>query len=61
MWQGKSVRGSLLTRFTCARKSRRAHGGWEQGMATFCKPFTTAKFKYFDHTQLTDATQWLAE
>jgi hypothetical protein len=34
---------------------------WEQGMATFCKPFTTAKIKYFDHTKLEDAKTWLAE
>ena len=34
---------------------------WEQGMATFCKPFTTAKIKYFDHTKLADAKKWLAE
>jgi hypothetical protein len=30
-------------------------------MATFCKPFTTAKIKYFDHTQLEAARAWLAE
>ena len=34
---------------------------WEQGMAVFCKPFTTAKVKYFDHTKLDEAKQWLAE
>jgi hypothetical protein len=34
---------------------------WEQGMATFCKPFTTAKIKYFDHSQLDEARAWLAE
>ena len=34
---------------------------WEQGMATFCKPFTTAKIKYFDHTQTEEARAWLAE
>ncbi len=32
---------------------------WEAGMATFCKPFTTAKIKYFDHTKLADAQAWL--
>jgi hypothetical protein len=30
-------------------------------MATFCKPFTTAKIKYFDHSQLDEARAWLAE
>lgn len=34
---------------------------WEQGMAVFCKPFTTAKIKYFDHTKLEDARKWIAE
>ncbi len=34
---------------------------WEAGMATFCKPFTTAKIKYFDHTKLDDARKWIAE
>jgi SpoIIAA-like len=34
---------------------------WEAGMATFCKPFTTATIKYFDHTKLDEARQWIAE
>lgn len=34
---------------------------WEQAMATFCKPFTSAKVKYFDHTDLEEAKTWLAE
>ena len=32
---------------------------WEEGMATFCKPFTTAKVKYFDRTEIEQAEQWL--
>jgi hypothetical protein len=32
---------------------------WEKGMAIFCKPFTTAKLKYFDHTELNDAVEWI--
>ena len=32
---------------------------WEQGMATFCKPFTTAKIKYFDHSKLDEAKTWI--
>lgn len=32
---------------------------WQQGMATFCKPFTTAEVKYFSHDQLADARQWV--
>lgn len=34
---------------------------WEAGMANFCKPFTTAKIKYFDHNLLDEATSWIAE
>lgn len=34
---------------------------WEKGMATFCRPFTTAKIKYFDRSQLNAARQWIAE
>ena len=32
---------------------------WQQGMATFCKPFTAATVKYFDHTALNEARAWL--
>jgi hypothetical protein len=34
---------------------------WEAGMAVFCKPFTTAKVQYFDHTKLNEAKAWIAE
>lgn len=34
---------------------------WEQGMAVFCKPFTKAKIKYFDHTKRAEALLWLKE
>ena len=34
---------------------------WEEGMALFCKPFTLARIKYFDHTQLAAARSWLEE
>ena len=33
---------------------------WEQGMATFCKPFTTAEVRYFDHAQSEAARQWIS-
>lgn len=32
---------------------------WEHGMATFCKPFTTAKVRYFDHTKADEARAWV--
>jgi len=34
---------------------------WEQGMAAFCRPFTTAKIKYFDQSEIDKAREWLAE
>jgi SpoIIAA-like len=34
---------------------------WEKGMATFCKPFTMAKIKYFDESQVDAARAWVAE
>lgn len=32
---------------------------WQEGMSAFCKPFTTAKIKYFAHDQLAAARQWI--
>ncbi len=32
---------------------------WEKGMAAFCKPFTKAKIKYFDHEQIDEARTWV--
>ena len=34
---------------------------WEQGMASFCRPFTTASIRYFDRAQADDAHKWLTE
>ena len=34
---------------------------WEKWMATVCKPFTMAKIKYFDASQIDAAKAWLAE
>lgn len=34
---------------------------WEKGMATFCKPFTMAKVRYFDSSEIESARQWLSE
>lgn len=33
---------------------------WEKGMAIFCKPFTSAKIRYFDQSELSKAKEWLA-
>lgn len=32
---------------------------WEEGMSLFCRPFTTAKIRYFDHTKSAEARAWL--
>lgn len=33
---------------------------WEEWMAMFCKPFTSAEIRYFDHDQMAEAQQWIA-
>jgi hypothetical protein len=32
---------------------------WQHGMSLFCKPFTTAKIDYFDHSEIDKARAWL--
>ena len=32
---------------------------WQQGMAMFCKPFTKATIRYFDHVGIDEARKWL--
>ena len=34
---------------------------WESGMAAFCKPFTSAKIRYFDVSDFAAAREWIAE
>jgi hypothetical protein len=34
---------------------------WQRGMATFCKPFTKAMIRYFDHADAAKARTWLDE
>lgn len=34
---------------------------WQKGMATFCKPFTKAKVRYFDRSKIDRARTWLEE
>ena len=34
---------------------------WEHGMAVFCKPFTRATIRYFDHADAAEARTWLDE
>ena len=32
---------------------------WEAGMASFCRPFTTATIRYFDRPEAEEARRWL--
>jgi len=34
---------------------------WEEWRAKVCKPFTLAKLRYFDVTEIKSAWQWLKE
>ncbi len=34
---------------------------WQHGMAVFCKPFTTAQVRYFEHDQVEAARAWLTK
>ena len=48
----------------CSKMARVALVGekkWEKYMATVCKPFTMAKVKYFDATELDAAWAWVKE
>ncbi len=32
---------------------------WQQWMAKFCRPFTKAEIRYFDHAHERDAREWI--
>jgi hypothetical protein len=32
---------------------------WQKGMAVFCRPFTRAEIRYFEHDRLEEARQWV--
>lgn len=34
---------------------------WQEGMATFCKPFTKASVRYFVHTETAEARAWIED
>ncbi|REJ91630.1 MAG: STAS/SEC14 domain-containing protein [Planctomycetota bacterium] len=34
---------------------------WQEAMAAFCKPFTSAKIRYFERFEIDDARQWLTK
>jgi len=34
---------------------------WQHGMAIFCRPFTRATVRYFDHAAAAEGRKWLGE
>ncbi len=34
---------------------------WEKGMALFCKPFTSARIRYFERSHIGDARAWISD
>ena len=34
---------------------------WQKGMTTFCRPFTKAEIRYFEHDHADEARAWLKE
>ncbi|MBX3412009.1 MAG: STAS/SEC14 domain-containing protein [Pirellulales bacterium] len=64
-WDAKALWDDIKFSTThCTKIERIALVGekaWEKWMAQVCKPFTMAKIRYFDASQLGDAQAWLAE
>ena len=42
-----------------ARLAMVGEKSWQHGMAAFCKPFTKAKVRYFDASELAEAEAWV--
>ena len=63
-WDAKALWDDIKFSTThCTKIKRIALVGekdWEKWMSTVCKPFTMAKIKYFDATELEAAKTWLA-
>ncbi len=34
---------------------------WQKGMSVFCRPFTGAEIRYFDHAKADEARDWLGQ
>ena len=64
-WDAKALWDDIKFSTThCTKIERIALVGekkWEEGMAKVCKPFTMAKIKYFDASEIDAAKAWLAE
>jgi|SRR6516164_2127261 hypothetical protein len=64
-WDAKALWDDVKFATThCAKFDRIALVGdktWEKWMATFCKPFTMAKVRYFDAADIDKAWAWLSQ
>jgi len=64
-WDAKALWDDIKFSTThCAKVDRIALIGektWEKWMASVCKPFTMAKIRYFEASQVEDAWAWLEE
>ena len=64
-WDAKALWDDIKFSTThCTKIKRIALVGekkWEKWMAGVCKPFTMAKIRYFDGTQVDAAKKWLSE
>ena len=64
-WDAKALWDDVKFSTThCTKINRIALVGekpWEKWMAAVCKPFTMAKIRYFDASELAAARAWLAE
>ena len=64
-WDAKALWDDIKFSTThCAKINRIALVGeksWEAWMAQVCKPFTMAKVRYFDASEIDAARAWLAE
>ena len=64
-WDAKALWDDIKFSTThCTKIKRIALVGekkWEKWMAAVCKPFTMAKIRYFDASEIEAAKTWLAE
>ena len=64
-WEGSALREEinfdLEHFFDIERLAMVGDKKWEKIMSVFCKPFTTATIRYFDHMEAAKARWWLDE
>ena len=64
-WDAKALWDDIKFSTTHCTKIKRValvgEKSWEKWMAAVCKPFTMAKIRYFDVTEIEAAKAWLGE